>query len=80
MVDAADLKSAVAKAAYGFESRPRHGLGCHPVSGLFVDLRAREGIAAAVSHTRGPTSVARNGAGSFKGLGSGGNCGACESG
>ena len=24
MVDAADLKSAVAKAAYGFESRPRH--------------------------------------------------------
>jgi hypothetical protein len=25
MVDAADLKSAVAKATYGFESRPRHG-------------------------------------------------------
>ena len=24
MVDAADLKSAVAKVAYGFESRPRH--------------------------------------------------------
>ena len=35
MVDAADLKSAIAKAVYGFESRPRH-------SGIIDDSAASQ--------------------------------------
>ena len=38
MVDAADLKSAVAKAAYGFESRPRHDKNHYRV-GSYTDHR-----------------------------------------